>query len=316
MSELEGVREEAPQMFTLADYQGGVARWCPGCGDHGVLLAVQRICEEEQLPPHETVFVSGIGCSSRLPHYMKTYGFHSLHGRAMPVACGVKARRPDLQVFVSSGDGDFFSIGAGHWIHAVRYNMNMTLMIFDNGIYGLTKAQTSPTSPVGLKTKTHPKGAMLPPVNPIQSTLGMTNLSFLAQTVDWKPQHLKATIHEAFKHPGLGIVRIMQRCTAYTADLHDDWRRNSDRVLLMKHDQGVPADPKIDKAYKNQIEHDPSNMTEARELADRTDVLPIGLFYRNPAAPRYDILSAQGLDMSAEEKAQRMNAELDKFAVG
>jgi 2-oxoglutarate ferredoxin oxidoreductase subunit beta len=308
-------KESIQQIFTLADYQGGTARWCPGCGDHGVLLAVQKICAQEQLPPHKTVFVSGIGCSSRLPHYMKTYGFHGLHGRAMPVACGVKGRRPDLHVFVASGDGDFLSIGAGHWVHGVRYNMNMTLMVFDNGIYGLTKAQTSPTSPTGLKTKTHPSGALLPPLNPIQSTLGLTNLSFLAQTVDWKPQHLKDTIHEAFRHPGLGIVRIMQRCTAYTADLHDDWRKNADRILLMKHDKGVPVDPKVDKAYKNQIEHDPSNMAAARELADRTDVLPIGLFYKNPDAPRYDHMSTYGMQMSNEDKLAGFNSAMDKFGV-
>ncbi|MBW2734001.1 MAG: 2-oxoglutarate oxidoreductase [Deltaproteobacteria bacterium] len=306
---------KAPHLFTLSDYQSGIARWCPGCGDHGVLAAIQRICTEEQLPPHKTVFVSGIGCSSRFPHYMKTYGFHGLHGRAMPVACGVKARRPELQVFVSSGDGDFFSIGAGHWIHGVRYNMDMTLTIFDNGIYGLTKAQTSPTSPLGLKTKTHPHGAILPPMNPIQATLGMTNLSFLAQTVDWKPQHLKATLQAAYKHKGLGIVRVMQRCTAYTADLHDEWRRNPEKVLLMKHDKGVPVDPKIDKAFKNQVEHDPTDINKARELGDRTDVLPIGLFYVNPDAPRYDQMTNAGLEMSNEDKAKGLNAALDKFAV-
>ena len=123
-----------PRYFTLEDYEGGVARWCPGCGDHGVLTAVQRICRDEQLPPEKTVCVSGIGCSSRFPHYMKTYGFHGLHGRALPVACGIKSRRPDLKVWVATGDGDCCSIGAGHWVHAVRYNMDMVVMLFDNNI--------------------------------------------------------------------------------------------------------------------------------------------------------------------------------------
>lgn len=316
MSELDKkVFEEAPQVFTLEDYQGNQARWCPGCGDHGVLHSVQRICAEENLPPHKTVFVSGIGCSSRFPHYMNTYGFHGLHGRAMPVACGIKARRPDLHVFVASGDGDFFSIGAGHWLHGVRYNMDITLMIFDNGIYGLTKAQTSPTSPEGLKTKTHPRGAWLPPLEPIQATLGMTNVSFVAQTIDWKPQHLKATIHAAFKHKGLGIVRVLQRCTAYTADLHDEWRRNPERVLLMKHDEGIPVDPKIDRAFKNQTAHDPTDIAAARALAANNDVLPIGLFYRNPNAPSYCEFTQMGMEMTDEEKAEAFNKEIGRFAV-
>ena len=309
------VFKEAPQVFTLADYKTAQARWCPGCGDHGVLHAVQRICVEENLPPHETVFVSGIGCSSRFPHYMKTYGFHGLHGRAMPVACGVKARRPELHVFVSSGDGDFFSIGAGHWMHGVRYNMDMTLTIFDNGIYGLTKAQTSPTSPVGLKTKTHPRGAWLPPINPIQATLGMTNVSFVAQTVDWKPAHLKATIHAAYKHKGLGLVRVMQRCTAYTADLHDHWRRNPDKIMLMTHENSFEVDEKTSKGFKTQMVHDPSNIAEARELASREDVLPIGIFYQNENAPSYGEYTVQGMEMSNEDKAAAFNKALDRFAV-
>ena len=161
-----------PRYFTLEDYEGGEARWCPGCGDHAVLAAVQRICRDEQLAPEKTVCVSGIGCSSRFPHYMKTYGFHGLHGRALPVACGVRSRRPDLTVWVATGDGDCCSIGAGHWIHAVRYNMDMVVMLFNNRIYGLTKAQTAPTSPQGLKTNTHPGGAWLPPLNPTAATIG------------------------------------------------------------------------------------------------------------------------------------------------
>ena len=139
--------EVPDRYFTLENYEGGTARWCPSCGDHSVLSAVQKICRDAQIPPEKIASISGIGCSSRFPHYMHAYGFHSLHGRALPVACGVKARRPDLHVWVATGDGDCCSIGAGHWVHAIRYNMDMTVMVFDNSIYGLTKAQTSPTSP-------------------------------------------------------------------------------------------------------------------------------------------------------------------------
>jgi 2-oxoglutarate ferredoxin oxidoreductase subunit beta len=122
----------------LEDYQSGVPRWCTGCGDNAILAAVQRLCRDEGLRPEKTVFVSGIGCSSRFPHYMKTYGFHGIHGRALPIAEGIRLARPDLHVFVNTGDGDCCSIGAAHWIHAIRYNMNMTVFLHDNQIYGLT----------------------------------------------------------------------------------------------------------------------------------------------------------------------------------
>ena len=133
------------ERYALEDYQSGVPRWCSGCGDNAILAAVQRLCRDEGLRPEKTVFVSGIGCSSRFPHYMRTYGFHGIHGRALPIAEGVRFARPDLTVFVNTGDGDCCSIGAAHWIHAVRYNMNMTVFLHDNQIYGLTKMQASPT---------------------------------------------------------------------------------------------------------------------------------------------------------------------------
>ena len=154
--------------FELSDYEGATARWCPGCGDHSVLATVERLLVAEQLKPEQTVFVSGIGCSSRFPHYLKTYGFHGVHGRALPVATGVRLHRPDLRVFVVMGDGDCTSIGAGHWMHALRYNMRMVAMMLDNGIYGLTKNQTSPTTPQGHPSNTQPKGSYLPALNPIE----------------------------------------------------------------------------------------------------------------------------------------------------
>ena len=147
--------------LSLEDYEGCGPRWCTGCGDLAILTAVQRLCRDEQLPREKTVFVSGIGCSSRFPHYMGTYGFHGLHGRALPIAEGIKMRRPDLHVFVNTGDGDCCSIGAAHWLHAARYNMDMTVMMHDNNIYGLTNKQASPTSPRGTRSNTTPRGADL-----------------------------------------------------------------------------------------------------------------------------------------------------------
>ncbi|MBK6487772.1 MAG: hypothetical protein IPF98_13045 [Gemmatimonadetes bacterium] len=202
--------------FTLSDYEGARARWCPGCGDHSVLAAVEKLLSAEQLKPEDTVFVSGIGCSSRFPHYLKTYGFHGVHGRALPVALGIKLHRPELAVFVVMGDGDCTSIGAGHWVHTLRYNPDLVVLMLDNGIYGLTKNQTSPTTPQGVPSNTQPQGTILPPLNPISLALGVSNASFVAQTAEFVPAHLYATLRAAFHHRGLSFVRILQRCPVFT----------------------------------------------------------------------------------------------------
>jgi 2-oxoglutarate ferredoxin oxidoreductase subunit beta len=304
-----------PRYFTLEDYEGGVARWCPGCGDHGVLTAVQRICRDEQLQPEHTVAVSGIGCSSRFPHYMATYGFHGLHGRALPVACGIKSRRPDLSVWVATGDGDCCSIGAGHWIHAIRYNMDMVVMLFDNQVYGLTKNQTSPTSKPGQRTYTHPRGAVLPPLNPSATTLGCANVSFVAQTADWNPIHVHATLLAAFKHKGLSFVRIFQRCPQYTPTIFDDAQQNPELVMLLEHENGIEADPAGTRAYTNRVAHDPGNLSEAFDIAGREDCLPIGLLFHDPSRPTYEEFSMQGLDITLEQKTTALENELDRFAI-
>lgn len=246
---------------------------------------------------------------------MSTYGFHSLHGRALPVACGVKARRPDLTVWVATGDGDCCSIGAGHWIHAIRYNMDITVMLFDNAVYGLTKNQTSPTSPVGLSTNTHPQGAWLAPLNPTVATLGFTNASFVAQTVDWNPIHLHATLLRAYQHRGLSFVRIMQRCPTYTRNVFDDLQKNPEKTILLTHPNGVPVDDTLKRVYKNTQEHDPTDLAKARELAGREGELAIGLLYCDPSKPCYDEFTNRGMEMSAEQRLESLNREIDRFAV-
>ncbi len=308
---------EAPAScsYTLDDYEGAVARWCPGCGDHAVLTAVQRLCRDQQLPPHETVVVSGIGCSSRFPYYMASYGFHGLHGRALPIAQGVRSRRPDLNVFVVTGDGDCTSIGAGHWIHAIRYNMKMVVMLFDNNVYGLTKNQTSPTSSKGQSTNTHPRGAWLEPLNPLQVTLGITNVSFVAQTVDWHPVHLQATLSAAHQHPGLSFVRIIQRCPHYTEDVFEPYRSDPSRVLLLHHADGTPLPEQAVTSFPNRHEHDPSDLSAARDLASGTDPLPIGIFYRNPGADRYDQFTVDGMATSRADKLAAVRRQLDNYRV-
>jgi len=307
---------EPPRACTLEDYQGATPRWCPGCGDHAVLAALQRLCRDEQLPPEQTVVVSGIGCSSRFPHYMKTFGFHGLHGRALPVAEGVRSRRPDLHLFVVTGDGDCCSIGAGHWIHAIRYNMRMVVMMFDNNIYGLTKMQTSPTTHAGYRSNTHPRGAWLNPIDPIQTTLGVTNVSFVAQTPDWNPAHVAATLKLAYHHPGLAFVRVLQRCPHYTADVFEGAQRDPKRLLLLEHPDGVPLDPMVAKLFPNRVEHDPRDLDAARRMAGRGDeLLPVGLFYVNPDAQRYDAYTVEGLATPRNAKLAAVRAELDHYKV-
>ncbi len=302
--------------FTLENYDGGVARWCPGCGDFAVLSAVQRIVRDAQIPPEKLAMISGIGCSSRFPHYMHAYGFHGLHGRALPVACGVKSRRPDLHVWVATGDGDCCSIGAGHWVHAARYNMDMVVMVFDNSVYGLTKKQTSPTTPLGFPTNTHPGGAVLPPINVARTTLGFPNVSFVARTVDWNPLHLYQTLLTASRHKGTSFVHVLQRCPTYTPNIFDEWRQNPDLTSLLVHPDGIEADDSIRRMYKNQVEHDPSDLSEALRLASLGEgKLAIGLLYRNPEAPCYDELSIAGLGTAREKKLAAIERELDRFAI-
>jgi 2-oxoglutarate ferredoxin oxidoreductase subunit beta len=301
--------------FTLESYEGGVARWCPGCGDFAVLSAVQRICRDERIPTEQLAIVSGIGCSSRFPHYVRAYGFHGLHGRALPVACGVKARRPDLRVWVATGDGDCCSIGAGHWLHAARYNMDLVVMVFDNAVYGLTKKQTSPTTPLGFATNTHPGGAVLPPLDVASTTLGFPNVSFVARTVDWSPGHLYRTLLAAYRHPGTSFVHVLQRCPTYTPDLFESFRREPDRTLLLTHPDGVPAEEGVLRVYRNRREHDPRDFAAARELAAPGERIAIGLLYRNPDAPRYDETTSLGVATPAERRLATLERELDRFGI-
>lgn len=246
---------------------------------------------------------------------MKTYGFHGLHGRALPVACGVKSRRPDLDVWVATGDGDCFSIGAAHWIHALRYNMDITLLVFDNGIYGLTKKQTSPTTPMNIPTNTHPSGALLPPLNPLTVTLGVTNISFVAQIVDWNAPLRHEVIKKAHEHKGTSFVRIIQRCPVFSESYCKPLQDNPDHMLLLTHENGIPADSSVTRVFKQQREHDPADWVQAMAIARDTSMIPMGLLYHNPAAPVYEDLSARGLNKTNEEKIAAINAAFDAFAI-
>ncbi len=189
-------------------------RWCPGCGDYGILQAVQMLMPDLGIAPENTVFVSGIGCSSRFPYYMNTYGIHSIHGRAPAIATGIKAARPDLDVWVITGDGDGLSIGGNHLIHALRRNVNLTIILFNNRIYGLTKGQYSPTSEVGKVTKSTPLGSVDPPFNPLAVALG-AEAGFVARTHDLDRKHMMETFKAAHDHPGAAFVEVFQNCNVF-----------------------------------------------------------------------------------------------------
>jgi 2-oxoglutarate ferredoxin oxidoreductase subunit beta len=246
---------------------------------------------------------------------MKTYGFHGIHGRALPVAEGVKMARPDLNVFVNTGDGDCCSIGAAHWIHAIRYNMNMTVMLHDNQIYGLTKKQASPTTPRGTKSNTTPRGSYLEALNPLTVTLGVQNVSFVAQAVDWIPEVLYDIISKAYHHKGLSFVRILQRCPEWLPDVFEPWMQDPLKTVLLTHEDGLTVSPNLSKVYKNQERHDPSNINRAREIASNQDPIPVGILYRNPDVPCYEDLRNAGQQRSSRYIKSGLDAELDKFTI-
>jgi 2-oxoglutarate ferredoxin oxidoreductase subunit beta len=216
-------------------------RWCPGCGDYGILTAIQFMLPETGIKPEELVFVSGIGCAARLPYYMNTYGIHGIHGRAPAIATGVALARPDLHVWVIGGDGDMLSIGGNHLIHALRRNVNIKILMFNNQIYGLTKGQYSPTSEVGKITKSTPFGSLDHPFNPISIAIG-AEASFVARTHDMDRKHMIEVFTRAHEHPGAAFVEVYQNCNvfndgAFDTILNKDAR--PDMLIDLKHGQPI-----------------------------------------------------------------------------
>ena len=194
-------------------------RWCPGCGDYAILAAVQKYMADSGHDPANTVFVSGIGCSSRFPYYMNTYGFHTIHGRAPAVATGVKVANPDLKVWLVTGDGDALSIGGNHLAHILRRNLDVNIMMFNNEIYGLTKGQYSPTSPVGTVKKSTPMGSIDRPFNPLAFALG-SGATFVARSIDTDAKHLSGILAAADAHRGTSFIEIMQNCVIFNKDFY------------------------------------------------------------------------------------------------
>jgi 2-oxoglutarate ferredoxin oxidoreductase subunit beta len=201
--------------YTAKDFQSDQdVRWCPGCGDYSILAQTQRVIPDLGIAKHKMVFVSGIGCSSRFPYYMNAYGFHGIHGRATAIASGLKIARPDLSVWVITGDGDGMSIGGNHFIHLMRRNLDLNVLLFNNQIYGLTKGQYSPTSEMGKITKSTPYGSLDYPFNPAALALG-ASATFVARTLDRDPKHMQNIIKRAAQHKGTSFVEIYQNCNVF-----------------------------------------------------------------------------------------------------
>jgi 2-oxoglutarate/2-oxoacid ferredoxin oxidoreductase subunit beta len=300
-------------------------RWCPGCGDYAILAAVQSFMPELGIPRERIVFVSGIGCSSRFPYYMNTYGVHSIHGRAPAIATGLSVSRPDLQVWVVTGDGDALSIGGNHLIHALRRNVNLKILLFNNRIYGLTKGQYSPTSELGKVTKSTPSGSADSPFNPISLALG-AEASFVARTIDSDRKHLQSVLRAAAEHQGSAFVEIYQNCNIFNDGAFDMLKEPQTRdaaLIRLEHGQpltfgkdgefcvvhppggfGLEVRATSSVASDEIVVHDETVAEPAYAFAlSRLPALdlahtPIGVF-RNVSRPSYDNLVRAQVDAAA-----------------
>ena len=283
-------------VFQAKDYKSELKPiWCPGCGDFGVLQGLYRALSSIGRPPHEVAFISGIGCSSRIPGYTTAYGFNTVHGRSLPIAQGVKLANPELLVVVAGGDGDGFSIGGGHVPHAVRRNMDLTYLVMDNQVYGLTKGQLSPTSPRGLETVTSPFGSLEEPINPLLYMLAY-GAGFVAQATPADMPGMTALIEEAIRYPGFAFVNIQSPCVTFGED-----------------NQQLKAHKAKQKTLAS-LGHDPSNQLAALDLARSYGTeLYTGIFYRNPSPPpTYESLVKLRQTEQAK-KARPRNQILDAY---
>ncbi len=227
-------------------------RWCPGCGDYAILSQTQKVFPDLNIDKEKIVFISGIGCSSRFPYYMNTFGFHTIHGRAPAIASGVKIANPELSVWVVTGDGDGLSIGGNHTIHLLRRNLDINVMLFNNRIYGLTKGQYSPTSEVGKITKSTPQGSLDRPFNPVALALG-SDATFVARTIDRETKHLQSMIERSYKHKGTAFLEIYQNCLIFNHGAFapmTDKDTKADKVLWLENGQPMLFGPKKTKGIR------------------------------------------------------------------
>lgn len=309
-------------------------RWCPGCGDYSILAQMKKVLPTLGVPPEKTVFISGIGCSSRFPYYVNTYGLHSIHGRAPGVATGLKSSRPDLSVWVITGDGDALSIGGNHLMHAIRRNIDLNIVLFNNRIYGLTKGQYSPTSLLGQVTKSTPMGAIDNPLNPLSVAIGC-EATFVARSVDVNIKHLTTVLKRAAEHRGTSFVEVYQNCHVFNDGAFDyvtDRDTKSDNTLELEHgkplifgknrDKGIRLNgiqPEIvsladgisedDLLFHDERATEPTLAYLLSQMRHPEFPEPIGVF-RAVDAPRYEELLNNQI---AEARRQRGKGDLQKL---
>ncbi|MGW4201896.1 2-oxoacid:ferredoxin oxidoreductase subunit beta [Streptomyces sp. NPDC004726] len=341
MSDAPAAPARVPLKLTAKDFRSGEeVRWCPGCGDYAILAAVQGFLPELGLRRENIVFVSGIGCSSRFPYYMNTYGMHSIHGRAPAIATGLSVSRPDLSVWVVTGDGDALSIGGNHLIHALRRNVDLKILLFNNRIYGLTKGQYSPTSEPGKITKSTPMGSLDTPFNPVSLAIG-AGAGFVARTVDSDRKHLTSVLRAAAEYEGTALVEIYQNCNIFNDGAFEVLKNPETRDdHLLRLEQGQPLRygaggartvvrgpsgslrpaPGADgarlgdavEAVHDAHDPDPALPFALSQLPDNGGPTPIGVF-RSVARPSYDRLVA---DQSAKAAGSRGPGDLDALLTG
>ncbi|HAP36930.1 MAG TPA: 2-oxoacid:ferredoxin oxidoreductase subunit beta [Bacteroidetes bacterium] len=324
--------------YTSKDFSSDQdVRWCPGCGDYSVLAQVQRILPELNYPKEKIVFISGIGCSSRFPYYMDTYGFHGIHGRATAIASGLKIARPDLMVWVATGDGDGLSIGGNHMIHVLRRNIDLNILLFNNQIYGLTKGQYSPTSESGKITKSSPVGSVDMPFNPASLALGSGG-TFVARSLDRDPKHMQTIIKRAAEHKGTSFVEIYQNCNVFNDGAFFQFTEKetkSDSVVFLEHgkplvfgkdgDKGIKLDgfsPTVvslkdgSHSTNDLLIHNEKDSTLAFILANMTYneemPRPVGIFLAVDR-PRYEDEMEKQIDSAISKRGK---GQLDKLLNG
>jgi 2-oxoglutarate/2-oxoacid ferredoxin oxidoreductase subunit beta len=306
-------------------------RWCPGCGDYAILAALQSFMPELDVPKEKIVFVSGIGCAARFPYYMETYGMHSIHGRAPAIATGLSTSRPDLSVWVVTGDGDALSIGGNHLIHALRRNVDIKILLFNNQIYGLTKGQYSPTSELGKVTKSTPLGSLDWPFNPLSVAIG-AEATFVARAIDTDRAHLTDVLRAAAAHRGSAFVEIFQNCNIYNDGAFDFVREEKTNRIYLEHGRPIRFGAEGEKGARQRpdgsvevvdatddaelLVHDARHAEPSLAFAlsrltrDTCGATPVGVF-RAVERPVYDELMAEQLDVARQQREGDLTALLN-----
>ncbi len=274
-----------PEQLTKKDFVSNQeVRWCPGCGDYAILNNVQKVMPELGIPREKIVFVSGIGCSSRFPYYMNTYGFHSIHGRAPAIATGIKSANPELSVWVITGDGDALSIGGNHFMHVLRRNLDINYILFNNRIYGLTKGQYSPTSVFGQRTKSTPMGVIDYPVNPLSLAIA-SEATFVARSIDIDVKHLGAMVEAAAKHKGVSFLEVYQNCNIFNDGAFDYFAERSvrqDNVLYLEDGKPMIFGKDRNKGIRMNGAH-PEVVTIGEDGITETDILVHDIKLEDPS---------------------------------